>query len=34
VVNVGDDGDIADRLGHSGAFPSFGLAKKAMGLEA
>jgi hypothetical protein len=33
VVNMGDDGDIAYRLSHRGAFPSLGSAKRAIGLE-
>jgi hypothetical protein len=33
VVNMGNNGDIAYRLSHRGAFPSSGLAKRAMGLE-
>jgi hypothetical protein len=29
---MGNDGDIAYRLGHRGVFPSFGSADEAMGL--
>jgi hypothetical protein len=29
---MSNDGDIAYRLGHRGAFPSFGSADEAMGL--
>jgi hypothetical protein len=32
MVNMGNDGDIAYRLGHRGAFPSFGSADEAMWL--
>jgi hypothetical protein len=32
VVNVGNDGDITDGLGHRGAFPSFGWADMAFGV--
>jgi len=32
VVNVGNDGDIAYRLGHGEAFLSFGSANQAMGI--